>query len=67
MKKFIMFFIVWIASNLSIPFWAVGHINLTMNIYEDIYEILASVGMNILVATGFWIEWKKHKKENNEQ
>jgi len=67
MKKFIMFFIVWIASNLSIPFWAVGHIHLTMNVYKDIYEILASVGMNILVATGFWIEWKKHKKENYEQ
>jgi hypothetical protein len=29
-------------------------------------EILASVGMNILVATGFWIEWKKHKKEEYE-
>ena len=48
-----MFFIVWVASNLSIPFWAVGHIHLTMNVYEDIYEIWASVGMNLLVATGF--------------
>jgi len=51
MKKFILFFIMWIASNLSIPFWAVGHIHLTMNVYEDIKEIIASFGMNILVAT----------------
>jgi hypothetical protein len=53
---------MWVASNLSIPFWAVGHIHLTMNVYEDIHEILASVGMNLLVATGFYLEWKKHKE-----
>ena len=64
MKKFVLFFIMWVASNLSIPFWAVGHINLTMNVYEDIHEIIASVGMNLLVAAGFYLEWKKHKKEN---
>jgi len=57
---------MWVASNLSIPFWTVGHIHLTMNVYEDIKEIIASFGMNILVATGFYLDWKKHKKENNE-
>jgi hypothetical protein len=64
MKKFLLFLLIWISGNLSIPFWMVGHIHLTMNIYEDIYEILASFGMNIIVAIGFWIEWNKHKKEN---
>jgi hypothetical protein len=53
-----------VASNLSIPFWVVGHIHLTMNVYKDIYEILMSLGMNLIVATGFWIEWKRYKKEN---
>jgi hypothetical protein len=67
MRKFVLFFIMWVASNLSIPFWAVGHIHLTMNVYDDIKEIVASFGMNILVATGFYLDWKKHKKENNEQ
>ena len=67
MKKFITFFIVWVASNLSVPFWMVGHVHLTMNVYDDIKEIIASFGMNILVATGFYLDWKKHKKENNEQ
>jgi hypothetical protein len=57
---------MWVASNLSIPFWAVGHIHLTMNVYEDIHEIIASFGMNLLVAAGFYLEWKKHKEENNE-
>jgi hypothetical protein len=64
MRKFITYLVVWITSNLSIPFWVVGHIHLTMNVYKDIYEILMSLGMNLIVATGFWIEWKRYKKEN---
>lgn len=66
MRKFLSYLVVWIASNLSIPFWVVGHIHLTMNVYKDIYEIIMSLGMNIIVATGFWIEWKRYKKENLE-
>ena len=49
------------------PFWVVGHIHLSINLYEDIVEIIASFGMNILVATGFYLDWKKHKKELYEQ
>ena len=67
MKKFIVYLLTWISANLSMPFWIVGHIHLTMNVYEDFKEIIASFGMNILVATGFYLDWKKHKKENNEQ
>ena len=62
MKHFIKYTLVWISQNLSIPFWMVGHVHLTMNVYEDIYEILASFGMNIIVAIGFWLDWKDHKK-----
>jgi len=57
--KFIKFLLRWISSNLSIPFWIVGHVHLTMNVYEDIHEILISCGMNIVVAIGFWLEWKE--------
>ena len=60
--EFIKYTIKWIASNLSIPFWVVGHVHLTMNVYEDIYEILASIGMNLVVGVGFWLEWKDRKK-----
>jgi hypothetical protein len=63
-KDFLKYLVVWISENLSIPFWVVGHIHLTMNIYEDLYEILASLSMNIIVLIGFFIsykEWKKNK------
>jgi hypothetical protein len=60
--EFLKYTIKWIASNLSIPFWIVGHVHLTMNIYEDIYEILASVSMNLIVGIGFWLEWKDTNK-----
>jgi hypothetical protein len=56
--KFIKFAIRWIGSNLAIPFWVVGHIHLSINIYEDIYEISASFGMNIIVIWALWLDWK---------
>ena len=37
---FIKYLITWISENLSIPFWMVGHIHLSINVYEDIYEII---------------------------
>lgn len=64
MKDFLKYLTTWISENLSIPFWIVGHIHLTMNIYEDFYEIFASLSMNAIVALGFFIsykEWKKNK------
>ena len=61
--EFLKYTIKWIASNLSIPFWVVVHVHLTMNIYKDIYEILASVGMNLIVGFGFWLEWKEKDKK----
>jgi hypothetical protein len=63
MKKFIVYLLTWISSNLSIPFWMVGHVHLTMNVYKDIYEILMSLGMNIIVAIGFYLDYKKYKNE----
>ena len=64
--NFINYLVRWISNNLAIPFWMVGHIHLTINIYEDIYEIIASFGMNIIVALGFWLDWKDHKKTTRE-
>ena len=62
--RFIKYLLLWISQNLSIPFWMVGHIHLTMNVYEDIYEIIASFGMNIIVGIGFWISWRDYCKES---
>jgi len=60
--KFINYLVRWISNNLAIPFWMVGHIHLSTNIYEDLHEIIISLGMNIVVAIGFWLDWKDHKK-----
>jgi hypothetical protein len=38
-KRLIKYTIVWISQNLAIPFWVVGHVHLSVNVYEDIYEI----------------------------
>jgi hypothetical protein len=62
--NFIVFFIKWVANNLSIPFWAVGHVHLSMNVYNDLVEIVMSLGMNFLVATGFWLDWKEFREKN---
>lgn len=64
---FISYLIRWISNNLAIPFWMVGHVHLSTNIYKDIYEIIASLGMNIIVAIGFWLDWKDHKKQQEHE
>jgi len=61
--NFIRFTIIWIACNLSIPFWVVGHVHLTLNIYEDIIELVASAGMNVIVAVGFYLNYLEDKKK----
>jgi hypothetical protein len=57
--RFIKFTIIWISQNLAIPFWVVGHVHLSLNVYRDINEILMSVGMNIIVAIGFYLDFKR--------
>jgi hypothetical protein len=61
MKQFLKFATIWISQNLSVPFWMVGHIHLMTTIYEDIHEILASLGMNIIVLIGFILDYKQQK------
>ena len=61
MKKFLTFLIIWISQNLAIPFWMLGHVHLSLNVYDDLHEIIASVGMNIVVAIGFYLDYKQNK------
>tara|TARA_R100000655_G_scaffold28209_5_gene57374 strand:+ start:315 stop:503 length:189 start_codon:yes stop_codon:yes gene_type:complete len=62
MKNFIKFTLIWISQNLAIPFWIIGHVHLSTNIYKDLHEILASVGMNLIVLIGFILDYKNLKK-----
>ena len=61
-KEFIKFLLILISSNLAIPFWIVGHIHLSLNVYNDIFEICSSIGMNLIVAVGFYLDWKEQSK-----
>ena len=65
--ELVKFFLKWVSANLSIPFWVVGHIHLTVNVYKDIHEILMSLGMNIVVAIGFWLEWRETKEQKTHR
>ena len=60
MKQFLKFLIIWISQNVAIPFWMVGHVHLSLNVYQDLHEIIASVGMNIIVAIGFYLDYKQN-------
>jgi hypothetical protein len=62
MKHFLKYLTVWISQNLAIPFWTVGHLHLMVNVYQDIIEVIASCGMNLIVATGFIIDYIEQRK-----
>ena len=64
MKRFIKFTIIWISQNLAIPFWMIGHIHLSQNIYQDLYEIITSIGLNLVVFAGFIMDYKLNTNSN---
>jgi len=64
--NFIKFTLIWISQQLAIPFWIVGHIHLSIHSFHDLYEILSSIGMNIIVAIGFWIDYKASNYNTNK-
>jgi len=55
---FIRFAVKWVGNNLAVPFWVVGHVHLSVNVYEDVVEIVSSVGMNVVVLIALWLDWK---------
>ena len=63
MKRFIEFALIWYSQQMAIPFWMIGHVHLSLNTYQDLHEIIASVGLNILVAIGFIIDFKQQNKK----
>jgi|TARA_R110001592_G_scaffold182774_2_gene426156 hypothetical protein len=62
-RKFIEFSLIWYSQQMAIAFWMVGHVHLSLNVYQDLHEILASIGLNILVAIGFIIDYRKNGKK----
>jgi len=62
MVKFTKFLIIWISQNLAIPFWVVGHIHLSIHNFHDLIEIGASIGMNLIVAIGFFLDYRENSR-----
>ena len=62
--KFIKFILIWISQQLAIPFWMVGHfhLSLSLDIYSDVKILFASLGMNLIVAVGFILDYKQYSK-----
>jgi len=58
-KKFIVYSIRWVSQQLAIPFWMVGHIHLSTNVYSDVRELVVSLGLNLVVAVGFFLDYLK--------
>jgi hypothetical protein len=65
-KGLIKYTIVWISQNLAVPFWVVGHVHLSLNIYDDAIEVISSIGMNIIVFVGFIIDYNSRNIDKNK-
>tara|TARA_R100001163_G_C4979070_1_gene135928 strand:- start:87 stop:287 length:201 start_codon:yes stop_codon:yes gene_type:complete len=61
--KFTKFLLIWISQQLAIPFWIVGHIHLSIHSFHDLVEIASSIGLNVIVAIGFWLDWLKTSRK----
>jgi hypothetical protein len=67
MKAFAKYLLIWVSQNLAVPFWVVGHIHLMTNIYEDIHEIVMSMGMNIIVIIGIIVDYRDKRDDSDKE
>ncbi len=65
--RFIKFTLIWISQNLAIPFWIVGHIHLSIHSFHDLIELVSSIGLNVIVAIGFYLDYKNDRATNTKQ
>ena len=65
--RFIKFTLIWISQNLAIPFWIVGHIHLSIHSFHDLIELVSSIGMNVIEAIGFYLDYKNDRATNTKQ
>ena len=59
-KRFITFFLIWYSQQMAIPFWIIGHVHLHFASWHDAYEYGLSIFLHLMVAIGFWIDWKQN-------
>jgi len=46
---------------LSNAIWIVGHIHLSIHTLHNLYEVLSSVAMNLIVLAGFIIDYRDER------
>jgi len=63
MIHFLKYTLSWVSQNLAVPFWTIGHIHLMTTVYADITEIVMSMGMNLIVAAGFFHDFYEYRKD----
>ena len=66
-RKFMKFALIWYSQQFAIPFWIVGHVHLHLSNYHDVLELVSSILMHLMVAAGFWLDWKDHDKKETMQ
>ena len=67
MKSFAKYLLIWVSQNLAVPFWVVGHVHLMTNVYQDIHELIMSMGMNIIVVIGIIVDYRDKKNDDSER
>ncbi len=65
--RFIKFSLIWISQNLAIPFWVVGHIHLSIHNFHNLIELISSIGMNLIVAIGFVLDYRNDRAANTSK
>jgi hypothetical protein len=49
------------------PFGEVGHVHLSLNVYEDVHEIMMSMGMNIIVVIGIIVDYRDKRDDSDKE
>ena len=65
--RFVKFLLIWSSQNLAIPFWVVGHIHLSIHSFHDLYEVICSVGLNVIVAIGFILDYLNDRTTDTDK
>ena len=60
-KDFVEYSLIWYSEQFAIPFWVVGQVHLHVTDYHADVASLASIGLHLMVALGFWLGFKKSR------
>lgn len=63
LKDFVEYSLIWYSEQFAIPFWVVGQVHLHVTDYHDAVETLASLGLHLAVALGFWLGFRRSQGE----